>query len=136
MGLGSFFKNLFGSAKTSAEDIADKAEHIVGETIAKAKESAAPLIEKAEAYTEVAKEKAGQISEKAEETISEVIETVKEKSAPIIAKAEEFAEEAKEKLSETIETAKEKINSFSNDGSHDAKEPEATSTNRVEEDAD
>jgi translation initiation factor IF-2 len=84
----------------------------------------------------VAKEKAEQLSEKAEVTISELIETVKEKSAPIIAKAEEFAEEAKEKISVTIETAKEKINSFSNDGSHDAKEPEATSTNSVEEYAD
>jgi ElaB/YqjD/DUF883 family membrane-anchored ribosome-binding protein len=136
MGLGSFFKNLFGSAKTSAEEMADKAEHIVDETIAKAKENAAPLIEKADLYAEVAKEKAGEFSEKAEEVLTEVIETVKEKSAPIIAKAEEFAEEAKEKLSETIETAKEKINSFSNDGSHDAKEADATSTNRVEEDAD
>jgi hypothetical protein len=129
MGLASFFKNLFGSAKTSAEEMADKAEHIVDETIAKAKENAAPLIEKMEEYAEEAKEKA-------EETISELIETVKEKSAPIIAKAEELAEEAKEKISETIETAKEKINSFANDGSHDAKEPEATSTNSVEEDAD
>ena len=136
MGLASFFKNLFGSAKTSAEEMAHKAEHIVDETIAKAKENTAPLIEKADHYSEVAKEKAGEFSEKAEEALTEVIETVKEKSAPIIAKAEEFADEAKEKLSETLETAKEKINSFSNDGSHDAKEPEATSTNRVEEDAD
>jgi ElaB/YqjD/DUF883 family membrane-anchored ribosome-binding protein len=136
MGLASFFKNLFGSAKTSAEEMADKAEHIVEETIAKAKENAAPLIEKIEEYAEEAKEKAEQLSEKAEETISELIETVKEKSAPIIAKAEELAEESKERISETIETAKEKINSFSNDGSHDAKEPEATSTNSVEEDAD
>lgn len=136
MGLGSFFKNLFGSAKTSAEEMADKAEHLVDETIARTKENAVPLIEKAEEYAEVAKEKAGQFSEKAEEKLSEVIEVVKEKSAPIIAKAEEFSEEAKEKLSETLETAKEKISSFSNDGSHDAQEPEGTSTNRVEEDAD
>jgi ElaB/YqjD/DUF883 family membrane-anchored ribosome-binding protein len=136
MGLASFFRNLFGSAKTSAEEMADKAEHIVDETIAKAKENAAPLIEKVEEYSEVAKEKVEQFSEKAEETIGEVIQTVKEKSAPIIAKAEEFTEEAKEKLSETIETAREKINSFTNDGSQDAEEQETTPTNNVEEDAD
>jgi uncharacterized protein YjbJ (UPF0337 family) len=136
MGIGSFFKNLLGTAKNSAEEMADKAEHLVEETIAKAKETAAPMLEKVEGYAEVAKEKAGQFSEKAEGTISEVIETVKEKSAPIISKAEEFAEDAKEKLSETIETAKDKVNSFVNDGSHDTKEPEVTNRNSVEEDAD
>ena len=136
MGLGSFFKNLFGTARTSAEEMADKAEHIVDQTLAQAKENAAPLIEKAGEYSEVAKEKVEQFSEKAEETIGEVIQTVKEKSAPIIAKAEEFTEEAKEKLSETIETAREKINSFTNDGSQDAEEQETTPTNNVEEDAD
>ena len=136
MGLGSFFKNLFGSAKTSAEDMTDKAEHIVEEPVAKAQETVAPLIEKADQYAEVAKEKAGEFSEKAEEVLTEVIETVKEKSAPIIAKAEEFVEDAKEKLSETIETAKEKVNAFSNDGSPDAEEPAPTNTNRIEEDAD
>ncbi len=136
MGVGSFFKNLFGSAKTSTADMADKAEHLVEDTVAKAKEAAAPIIDKVEEYAEAAKEKAGEFSEKAEEVINEAIETVKEKSAPVIAKVEEFAEEAKEKISDTIETAKEKVNSLTNDGSHEAKEPETPQQNRVEEDAD
>jgi ElaB/YqjD/DUF883 family membrane-anchored ribosome-binding protein len=136
MGLGSFFKNLFGSAKTTAEDTANKAEHIVEDAVAKAKETAAPFIEKVDQYAEVAKEKAGEFSEKAEEMLSDVIETVKEKSAPIIAKTEELAEDAKVKVSDTIDAAKEKINSFANDGSPDAEEPEPKNINRIEEDAD
>ena len=50
MGLGSFFKNLFGSGKQSAENLADKAGDIADDTYAKAKEAAAPYIEKAEDY--------------------------------------------------------------------------------------
>jgi hypothetical protein len=136
MGLGSFFKNLFGSAKTTTATMADKAEHVVEDTMAKAKEAAAPILEKVEEYAEVAKEKASEFSEKAEEVISDTIETVKEKSAPIIAKAEELAEEAKEKISDTFEAAKEKVNSLTDDGSHEAKESEPPLQNRVEEDAD
>lgn len=48
MGLTSFFKNLFGSAKETADDFADKAEH----TIEEVKEAAAPFIEKAETFAE------------------------------------------------------------------------------------
>lgn len=136
MGLGSFFKNLFGSAKESAEEIGNKASDIINETVDIAKEAAAPILEKAEEYAEIAKEKASEYSEKASEAIGEAVETVKEKSAPILAKAEEFAEEAKEKISETVETAKEKVNNLMHDGSEDAKETVEITTNRIEEDAD
>ena len=40
MGLGSFFKNLFGTTKTSAEEMANKAEHIAYKTPVKAEEFA------------------------------------------------------------------------------------------------
>jgi len=57
MGIGGFFKNLFGSAKENIDSIADKAEDLAGDAIEKAKEAATPLVEKAEEYVEVAKEK-------------------------------------------------------------------------------
>jgi len=53
MGLGSFFKNLFGSAKEKASDIADKTENFVEESYEKAKELATPVIN---SFNEKAKE--------------------------------------------------------------------------------
>ena len=97
--------------------------------MAKAKETAAPLIEKVEQYAEIAKEKTS-------ETVNEVVETVKEKAVPIVAKAKELAEEAKEKISETVATTKEKVTAFVNEGSTAAPVPVEKTANRIEEDAD
>ena len=44
MGLGGFFKNLFGSAKEKVSEVADKAEDFAEEAIEKVKETAAPLV--------------------------------------------------------------------------------------------
>ena len=57
MGLGGFFKNLFGSAKGSIDSIADKASDMAGDAIEMAKDAAAPLMDKVEEYTDMAKEK-------------------------------------------------------------------------------
>ena len=53
MGLGSFFKNLFGSAKETASEVADKAEIVLDQ----AKEKATEYAAKAEDYVEKAVEK-------------------------------------------------------------------------------
>ena len=105
MGLSSFFKNLFDSAKETANEIAtkaeiaaeeakiastpylEKAESIAGETIEKVKETTAPIIEKAEKVTE------------------ETIEKVKEAVTPITEKVEEYVEQAKEALDEYSDKA-------------------------------
>lgn len=66
MELPSFFKSLFGSAKEAANELADKAEIAAG----RAKETAMPYLEKAEAFAE------------------ETFEQVKEASELVIEKAE------------------------------------------------
>ena len=53
MGLGSFFKNLFGY-KAKVEEVTNKVEEFADDAIAKAKESAAPLIDKVEELAEQA----------------------------------------------------------------------------------
>ncbi|WP_241686540.1 YtxH domain-containing protein [Flavobacterium sp. YO12] len=83
MGLNSFFKNLFGTAKETVVDLADQAES----TFEQAKEAAAPYIDKAETF--------------ADETISKV----KEASEPIIANAADYAHQAKDIVSEYADKA-------------------------------
>ena len=96
MGLSSFFKNLFGTAKDSATDLAhqaettfeqakeaaapyiDKAETFAEETFAKAKEASEPLIETATDYAHQAKDIVSEYVEKASDSISDVIDSVKE----------------------------------------------------------
>ena len=84
MGLSSFFKDLFGSAKKTADQIATNAEIAVEE----AKKAATPYIDKAEELAETTFEK------------------VKETASPIIEKAEIVVEE-------TIEKAKDTFNRYS-----------------------
>jgi uncharacterized protein YjbJ (UPF0337 family) len=72
MGLGSFFKNLFGSAKEKAGEIADKTENFVEESYEKAKETAAPIIDKVENFAE-------ETMDKAKEKIEEYVPAAKEK---------------------------------------------------------
>jgi hypothetical protein len=83
MGLSSFLKNLFGSAKETASELADKAELAVEQ----AKETAMPYLEKAEAFAE------------------ETFEQAKEASEPLIEKAESFSAEAKEVVSDYADKA-------------------------------
>lgn len=87
MGLSSFFKNLFGSAKETSNELADKAE-IATEH---AKETAMPYLEKAEAFAE------------------ETFEQVKEASEPLIEKAKSLSTEAKEVFSDYAEKASESL---------------------------
>jgi hypothetical protein len=44
MGIGGFFKNLFGSSKETVSDATNKAGEFAGEAIEKAKEVAAPVV--------------------------------------------------------------------------------------------
>ena len=106
MGLSSFFKNLFGSAKETSSDVAvkvedafeqakeeaapliHKAETFAEETFAKAKEASEPLLDSAAEYAAQAKDMVSEYVEKASDSISEVIESVKQK-------AEEFGDNSK-----------------------------------------
>ncbi|MFB9078763.1 YtxH domain-containing protein [Flavobacterium procerum] len=87
MGLTSFFKNIFGTAKDSASDLAVQAEN----TIEKAIETATPYIEKAEAFAE------------------EAIENAKDVAEPILESAADFAQQARETFSEYAEKAVDSI---------------------------
>jgi vacuolar-type H+-ATPase subunit H len=87
MGVSSFFKNLFGSAKDSTTNLATEAEV----KFEQAKEAAAPYIDKAEAFAE------------------ETIEKVKEASEPILESAVEYAHKAKDIVSEYVEKASDSL---------------------------
>ncbi len=95
MGLSSFFKNLFGSTKESATELANSAES----TLEQVKEAAAPYVEKAETFVE------------------ETIDKVKEVSEPIIDRASEYAEKATEAVSDVIDSVKEKAAALTSDDS-------------------
>lgn len=111
MGLTSFFKNLFGSAKKTTNELADKAE-IAAEH---AKETAKPYLEKAETFVE------------------EKFKEVKEASEPLIEKAEAFTEDAKETISDYAEKATDALS----DVIKNVKERTSDDrTNKIEEDAD
>jgi F0F1-type ATP synthase membrane subunit b/b' len=116
MGLGSFFKNMFGSKKV--DEVVDKIEDFADEAIAKAKESAAPLIDKVENFADQAEAKVKEYAPQASETINNIVETVKEKAEVFVDKAEHFAHDA-------VETVKEKVNSFTNDA------PQATTAHEA-----
>ena len=94
MGVSSFFKNLFGSAKDSAATIAEK----IDINLSQSKEAATPYMEKAE--------------ELAEETISKVetaLEEAKLAAAPILEKAENYADQVQETITEFSQEAGEKL---------------------------
>ncbi|WP_414000096.1 YtxH domain-containing protein [Flavobacterium sp. W1B] len=83
MGLSSFLKNLFGSAKETTNELSAKAET----ALEQAKETAAPYMEKAQAFAE------------------EKINDLKEAAEPFIEKAEAHAEHAKDLVNEYTEKA-------------------------------
>jgi ElaB/YqjD/DUF883 family membrane-anchored ribosome-binding protein len=120
MGLASFLKNLFGTAKETANDFATKAEskleqvkeaatpHIekaeiaAEETFEKVKEASIPILDKAEIYANDAKETFNLYSDKAEIILGNVIETVKQK-------ATELNKNTKKSAPITIEIIEEKL---------------------------
>ena len=108
MGFLDSLKNLFGSAKAGAETAHD----IAGDVFNQAKEAAAPLIEKVEAYTEVAKEKVNEYAPAASEALENGFETAKEKVS-------EFADKAELLAADVIETIKEKYNDLTADKTAD-----------------
>lgn len=111
MGVSSFFKNLFGSAKEAANELADKAE-IAAEQV---KETATPYLEKAEKFVE------------------EKFEQAKEASEPLIEKAETFSAEAKEVVIDYAEKASDALG----DVIKNVKEKTSNERiNKTEEDAD
>lgn len=91
MGLSSFFKNLFGSAKESTSELINKAETVI--------EKASPISEKVETFTEEtfdkAKETVSEYSEKAGDVLGKVLETVKRKAAVAVDKVEDLSSEIK-----------------------------------------
>jgi gas vesicle protein len=126
MGVSSFFKNLFGKANIDVDSIANQAESLASDAIAKTKEVSSPLVDKMEDFAETAKEKIMEYVPAAEETIDNIIETVKEKASEYSQKAEELAK------STTSETVKEKITDLTSDA-EPAKVVEET-VEKIEED--
>ncbi len=103
MAVSSFFKNLFGSAKETANELIDHAETVIEET----KVNAKPYLEKAEAFVEETvdkiRETATPHAEKAESFVEDAVSKVKEAATPYIEKAESLFDEAKTKSSEIID---------------------------------
>jgi len=126
MGVSSFFKNLFGKANIDVDSLANQAESLTSDAIAKTKEVSAPLMEKVEDMAETAKEKIIEYAPAAEETIDNIIKTLKEKASEYADKAEEVAK------STTSETVKEKISELTSD-SEPAKVVEET-VEKIKED--
>jgi hypothetical protein len=99
MGLSSFFKNLFGSTKETANEVADiakiateqaketakpyidKAETFVEEKFEEAKEATEPLMEKAAVSATETKEVVSDYAAKASDALGDVIKNVKEKAS-------------------------------------------------------
>jgi hypothetical protein len=126
MGVSSFFKNLFGKANIDVDSLANQAESLASDAIAKTKEVSSPLMDKVEDFAETAKEKIMEYVPAAEETIDNIIETVKEKASEYSHKAEEMAKTT------TSETVKEKITELTSD-TEPAKVVEET-VKKIEED--
>ena len=126
MGVSSFFKNLFGKANIDVDSLANQAESLASDAIAKTKEVSSPLMDKVEDFAETAKEKIMEYVPAAEETIDNIIETVKEKASEYSQKAEDMAKTT------TSETVKEKITELTSD-TEPAKVVEDT-VKKIEED--
>ena len=89
MGLGSFFKNLFGSKK--ADQVIDQVEEFADKAIDKAKEVAAPLIDKAEVFIDQAEAKVKEYAPQASEAIVNVVNTIKAKAEDLMGKNQDVA---------------------------------------------
>ncbi|WP_420287310.1 hypothetical protein VT569_05425 [Flavobacterium psychrophilum] len=106
MGVASFFKGIFGSKKV--DEIIDQAGNFADDAIAKAKQSAAPLIDKVEDFAEQAGDKIKEYVPQATATIDNAVETVKEKASDLIEKVEDMAHGA-------VGTAQEKATNLAAD---------------------
>ncbi|MCL6461965.1 MAG: hypothetical protein I4O51_08860 [Flavobacterium micromati] len=129
MGVSSFLKNLFGSAKGTATTLTNKAddsfiqtkeklrpylekvEDYTVDVIEKARETVAPYLDKAELLAQEtfvnAKESAGPYIEKTKSFATESFETIKENAAPIVENIESLATQTKEKVNEYADKAEE-----------------------------
>jgi len=101
MGLGQFFKDLFGSAKETASKTADKTEVVFDEAKVKASEYAA----KAEVYVE---EKVKDIKEAYPE-MAEKVERYTEKAKDVVS---EYAEKIGDKVENVVEDVRERVHEF------------------------
>ena len=114
MGLGSFFKNLFGSKKV--DQVVDQVEEFAENAIDKAKEVAAPLIDKAEVFIDQAEAKVKEYTPQASEAIGNVVNTIKEKAEDLMGKNQDVAPVVdyvpEEKVVNFAEETPEKIVSF------------------------
>lgn len=126
MGVTSFFKNIFGSAKEKASELADLSENVIEQAkeaatpilekagdaietaVEQAKEAATPILEKANEYADQAKSKADEYSEKANDLLEDAVAQAKEAATPILDKAENL-------VNSTIETVKEKTAELTGD---------------------
>ncbi|WP_281235307.1 YtxH domain-containing protein [Flavobacterium gelatinilyticum] len=78
MGLSSFFKNLFGPAKETAEDFADKAETIAEGAITKIQEVSEPILQTAADFANEAKNALTEYADKASDTLHDIIDSITE----------------------------------------------------------
>jgi ElaB/YqjD/DUF883 family membrane-anchored ribosome-binding protein len=136
MGVLSFFKNLFGTAKESATHLTSIAEESFEQTksnikpyvekledytenaIDKTKKSTKPFLEKAESLVEEtivkAKNSAEPYIEKTKIYATESFETIKENATPIIENIEAVANQTKAKINEYSDKAEEMLDNIKN----------------------
>lgn len=105
MGISSFLKNLFGSAKDSAATIADK----VDVNFAQAKDAETPYITKAEEFAEETISKATEATKELVTKAEIALEDAKLAAGPLVEMAENYAGQAKEVISEFSHEASETI---------------------------
>ncbi len=144
MGVTSFFKRLFGSAKETANELSNKAEltlehakenaapyiekadAFVEDSIEKAKEAAAPIIEKANYYAHQTKETVSEYAEEAGDMLGNIANTAKESTAEAAEKTETFLKETKQSLTDIPK----------NEGAINREDASSDFRNRIEEDSD
>lgn len=144
MGVTSFLKRLFGSAKEATNELADKAElalkqvkenatpyiekaeSFVEESIEKTKETATPLIEKANDYAHQTKEVIGKYANETGDMLGNIAKTVKESAAEALKETEAVIKETKELHADMTES----------EGTLTNYNTSKEFRNRVEEDAD
>jgi polyhydroxyalkanoate synthesis regulator phasin len=123
MGVSSFFKNLFGTAKKTANEIVEQAETVVEET----KIAAKPYVDKAEDFIEEtvtkAKETATPYIEKTETFIEETIEKVKVATKPLLEKPEKITGDPKLDETKIVDSLKEKESPLANDSEEESIDP-------------
>lgn len=103
IGIISFLKRLFGSAKEASNELADKAEL----ALKKVKKNATPYIEKAESFVEQSIEKANDYTHQTKEVIGEYADGAGDILGNIVKKVKESAAEALKETDAVIKETKE-----------------------------